>query len=62
LCPSLTHQSAEPTLTELTLIGQRFAKNSNSEFYENSGNDLVADTELQTTDGRDLHTRTPESE
>jgi hypothetical protein len=62
LCPSVTHNCAEPTLAELSLVGQLFVKNCNSEFYENSGNYLVAGTRLQTTDGRDLHTRTPESE
>jgi hypothetical protein len=62
LCPSVTHNCAEPTLAELWLAEQRFVKNCNSEFYDNSGNCLVTDTRLQRTDGRDLHTRTHGSE
>jgi hypothetical protein len=61
-CPSVAHNCAEPTLAELSLVEQRFVKNGNYKFYENSGNYLVADTRFQTTGGRDIHTRTHESE
>ena len=52
LCPFVTHNCAEPTLAERSLVEQCFVKNCNSEVYDNSGNYLVADTRLQTTDGR----------